>query len=132
MSQPGENADMILETVEPQVDMIVEEEDQQSQTEKRKRGPTMCTKTSEAKDLQIEFDKTGCPKGPRRAEYTNWCNNLVKQKASILVERWDKFDDEDKNEWWNIVKVKKKNVHALYIHFSYSVCYFFFCWIQVF
>ena len=78
MSQSGENVDMTLETVEPQADMILEEEEPHAQKERRKRGSTMCTKTSEAKDLQIEFDKTGCPKGPRRAEYTNWCNNLVK------------------------------------------------------
>ena len=118
MSHLGENVDMTLEEENPQPDMILEEEGPQAdfileeevpqdQGEKRKRGPTMCAKTSASKELKIQFWDDGRPKGQHRSEYTNWCNNLVKQKASILVESWDKFDKkEHKDEWWKLVKVK--------------------------
>ena len=71
----GEDVDMMEEG---NVDMM-EVEDPQPQTERRKRGPTMCTKTSEKKDLQIEFRKDGSAKGPNKTEYSNWCAALVKQ-----------------------------------------------------
>ena len=55
MSNSGENVDMMeSENVdmmeEGNVDMM-EVEDPQAQKERRKRGPTMCTKTSEKKVL---------------------------------------------------------------------------------
>jgi hypothetical protein len=31
---------------------------------------------------------------------------LVKQKADIRTESWDKFEDDKKSEWWEIIKVK--------------------------
>lgn len=91
------------------VDMMEEGEHQaaaQSGSAKRKRGPTMCASMSEAKQLDIEFSKNGCAKGPRSAEYKNFACTTVKQKADILVERWDHFSKDQKTEWWNIVKVK--------------------------
>ena len=129
MSHSGENvdmtldeenpqADMILEEEGPQADMILEEEVPQAQKEKRKRGPTMCKKTSEAKELTIKFWEDGRPKGEHRSEYTNWCCNLVKQKASILVESWDKFDKKTENdEWWNLVKVKYLTIQFFYFDY---------------
>jgi len=93
---------------------VMEVEDPQPQEERRKRGPTMCTKTSERNDLHIEFRKDGSAKGKTSREYSNWCSNLVKQKASILTESWDKFSDQDKDGWWNIVKVKYLTILFLF------------------
>ena len=79
---------------------MMEVEDPQPQTERRKRGSTMCLKTADKKDLQIEFRKDGSVTGPNRTAYSNWVNNLVKQRASILVESWDQFDKKtEKDEW---------------------------------
>lgn len=112
MSHSGEdvqNVDMMLgEDVDMEEENVVmEEEVPQAQAEKRKRGPTMCKDTNEQKDLTIEFLKDGRPTGENRSKYSNWCSNLAKQKASILVESWDQFDRKTvKEDWWKIVKVK--------------------------
>jgi hypothetical protein len=118
MSHSGQNVDTmegeVVVTVNERNEMeavnsvdMMEVEDPQPQEERRKRGPTMCTKTSGKSGLHIEFRKDGTAKGANRIEYSNWCTNLVKQKASILVESWDKFSDkEHKDPWWDIVKVK--------------------------
>ena len=62
MSGPGED-----------VDMMAGEELQANaqQTQRRKRGPTMCASTSEKKQLEIQFTKDGRAKGPNRAHYSN-------------------------------------------------------------
>ena len=91
----------------------MEEEVPQAQKERRKRGPTMCTSTSEAKELSIEFTEDGRAKGPNRIKYSNWCSTFVKQKADIRIESWLKIDDETKDEWWNIVKVKHITIKLL-------------------
>ena len=112
MSHSGENnVDIMLgedvDMMEGENVVMMEEEVLLAQVEKRKRGPTMCTKTNEQKELTIRFWKDGCPRGPNRSKYSNWCSNMAKQRASILVDSWDKFDKKTvKEEWWRIVKVK--------------------------
>lgn len=108
MSGPGEDVNMTARDEVPLVDMMTGEELQANaqQTQRRKRGPTMCASTSEKKQLEIQFTKDGRAKGPNRAHYSNWVNNLVKQKADIRIESWDKIKDETKAEWWEIIKVK--------------------------
>ena len=76
MSHSGQNVDMMegedvvmmerneMEAVNS-VDMM-EVEDPQPQEERRKRGPTMCTKTSGKAGLHIEFRKDGTAKGANR------------------------------------------------------------------
>lgn len=107
MSGPGEDVDMTARD-EEDIDMMTGEELQANaqQTQRRKRGPTMCASTSEKKKFEIQFTKDGRAKGPNRAHYSNWVNNLVKQKADIRTESWDKFEDDKKSEWWEIIKVK--------------------------
>ena len=92
MSHSGENnVDMMLgedvDMMEGGNVVMMEEEVSQAQEEKRKRGPTMCTKTNEQKELTIRFWEDGCPRGLNRSKYSNWCSNLAKQRASILVDR---------------------------------------------
>jgi hypothetical protein len=98
----------VMDNVEGENVAVMEEEVSPARPEKRKRGPTMCKKITEQNEiLPIEFRKNGCAKGENRAKYSNFCAVTVKKNASILVERWDKFDDKkDKDQWWNIVKVK--------------------------
>ena len=89
------------------VDMMAEEEQQATaSSERRRRGPTMCTSMSEQTHQEIWFTEDGRAQGPKRQKYSNWCTSFVRQKASILVERWDHFEDAVKDEWWNMVKVK--------------------------
>ena len=98
----------VMDNVEGENVAVMEEEVSQARPEKRKRGPTMCKKITEQKEiLPIEFHKNGCATGDNRAKYSNFCASTVKKHASILVERWDQFDQKkDKDQWWNIVKVK--------------------------
>jgi len=108
MSGSGEDVNMTARDEVPLVDMMTGEELQANaqQTRRRKRGPTMCASKSEKKEFEIQFTKDGCAKGPNRANYANWVNNFVKQKADIRIESWDKIKDEKKAEWWEIIKVK--------------------------
>jgi hypothetical protein len=87
-----------------------EDEDMQgssqlASSQRRKRGPTKCKNTTEAKEFVIEFTEEGHPTGPNRLPYSNWVNNLVKEKADIRLDNWKKVKKEDKEEWWQQIKV---------------------------
>ena len=68
MSGSGEDVNMTARDEVPLVDMMTGEELQANaqQTQRRKRGPTMCASTSEKKQLEIQFTKDGRAKGANR------------------------------------------------------------------
>ena len=74
-------------------------------SQRRKRGPTKCKGIAKSEQFFIDFTDDGTPTGPNHLHYSNWVSNLAKEKVDIRVDNWKKVRKEDKEEWWQMIKV---------------------------